>query len=84
MPVSGCLPKTFLRVTLAELMMLGIRKANKEETTMKATMVLNPDLRGRFTTRFASETGGTSEASVEFNGAHLLNRADGSNTLLLA
>ncbi|KAL8764107.1 MAG: hypothetical protein Q9184_000249 [Pyrenodesmia sp. 2 TL-2023] len=78
--VCGYLPGPRLRVDLADFTVHGIRKAKKEKTTIKATMLLRTDLTGRFTARFVPEDGGASaQSSINFHGGQVLVQGDGSS-----
>jgi hypothetical protein len=61
-------------VELAKLLVLGIRKAKKEDTKMRVAITLNKDLTGVFTAHFTPEAKlNKGEACVEFNGLPALN-----------
>ena len=77
--ICGFLPTTRLRVGLAVLRVVGIRKAEKEKTKVEATMVLRTDLTGTFTARFMSEVrAAEDEVSVTFCGGQVLNQRETS------
>lgn len=82
--VRGSLPGAQRCVDLAKLKLHGIRKARKEETTMKATMLLRNDLTGTFTVRFTPEDGSgrDAEVAVEFSAGEILRCGGGSGNAL--
>ena len=79
--MCGFLPTTRLRIDLAEVMVVGIQRARKDKTKMKATIVLHKDLTGRFTGHFTPADGASSkrETSVEFHGGRVLLNPTDSN-----
>jgi hypothetical protein len=80
--VCGFLPATRLRVGIAKLIVVGIRKAKKEKTKLKATIVLQKDLTGTFTGRFTPADGASKgEMSVDFYGGQVLNPQNGNNVV---
>lgn len=80
--VCGYLPGSRLRVDLADYTIHGIRKATKEKTIVKASMLLRTDLTGRFTTRFVPEDGKVrAEVSINFHGGQVLVYGDSNSSL---
>ena len=68
MQVRAVLPSPYSCVVLGELRVTGIRKARKEETTMRATMELRKDLTGELIVRFRPEEAGKkAEAVMKFS-----------------
>ncbi|KAL8907659.1 MAG: hypothetical protein Q9171_005775 [Xanthocarpia ochracea] len=81
MQVCGYLPGKRLRVDLADFTVHGIRKAKKEKTVLKASMLLRTDLTGRFTARFVPEDGkARAEFSINFHGGQVLVQGDTSSS----
>lgn len=79
--MCGFLPATRLRIDLAELTVMGIQRAEKEKTRIKATMVLQKDLTGTFTGLFTSGdcTSSKRALSVIFCGGQVLPNPTDSN-----